>query len=122
MKYTKSILLVISLLLSINSISKDRINGTWKHIDSTSHFNIDKKITVLVLNKNGKYTQYIIIIPKNSNNYVGVKQYEITGKWFTSKDKIYLQEYGVTNNIKLDYFYSNFENILTDFKVSQVFD
>jgi hypothetical protein len=111
MKYAKSILLVISLLLSISSFSKDRIKGTWKHIDSTSHVNIDKKITVLVLNTNGKYSQYVIIIPKNSNTYVGIKQYEITGEWFISKNKIYLQEYGITNNIPLDYFYSNFENI-----------
>lgn len=111
MKNIKNTIFVISLLLSTSLYSKDIIKGSWRHTDSICHINISKKIIVLTLNTDGTYIEYITIIPKNRNTYVGLKHYVISGKWTISKKNICFSEYGITKNIPLDEFYSNFENI-----------
>lgn len=109
----KYIILITCLILSINSYSRDRINGSWKYVDTINIQTDIKCRTILItLNKNGTYNQFIQIVPRNSSTYFGIRHYEIRGKWFLSKKRIFIEEYGIVKNIALEKFYSKFENIL----------
>lgn len=94
---------------------KNRSASIWRHEINypplTTKSGLRSQIFFLILYDDGTYEQQVFIIPEDKDAYKGIKYYQLSGKWSSNNKEISLDEYGKTQKISNNDFYSKFENI-----------
>lgn len=94
---------------------KNRSASIWRHEINypplTTKSGLRSQVFFLILYDDGTYEQQVFIIPEDKDTYKGIKYYQLSGKWSSNNKEISLDEYGKTQKISNNDFYSKFENI-----------
>lgn len=94
---------------------KNKSASIWRHEINypplTTKSGLRSQIFFLILYDDGTYEQQVFIIPEDKDTYKGIKYYQLSGKWSSNNKEISLDEYGKTQKISNNDFYSKFENI-----------
>ncbi len=94
---------------------KNRSASIWRHEINypplTTKSGLRSQVFFLILYDDGTYEQQVFIIPEDKDAYKGIKYYQLSGKWSSNNKEISLDEYGKTQKISNNDFYSKFENI-----------
>lgn len=94
---------------------KNRSASIWRHEINypplTTKSGLRSQIFFLILYDDGTYEQQVFIVPEDKDAYKGIKYYQLSGKWSSNNKEISLDEYGKTQKISNNDFYSKFENI-----------